>query len=264
MSGTRERHDVTDRSSTGLSEFTWYSRLAAWIGAAMLLVQSVLGRDAGIVTILAVLLLAIGFVCFCLGLALDHRVPGAALIVGARVPESRTTTRADRPIEPAGEISTLSAAVEPAAPPDEPAEQIVPEKPTSTPTAPAPVASGPGRRPKFRERARKGEKRSTAAEDLASTTNQAEPTIPERAVPDPAPPRRDPVFAGVATELLTSSNVWAGGACARCANTLMVGQLVATCPECGQVQHAICWMENHFHCAVPNCVGHGSLEAPDE
>jgi hypothetical protein len=56
-----------------VSEFTWYTRLATWAGALVLLVQSVTGRSTGIMTLIGVVLLAGGFAAFLSGLALDGR-----------------------------------------------------------------------------------------------------------------------------------------------------------------------------------------------
>jgi hypothetical protein len=56
-----------------LGEVTWYSRLATWAGALVLLVQSVTGRSTGIMTLIGVILLAGGFTAFLSGLVSDSR-----------------------------------------------------------------------------------------------------------------------------------------------------------------------------------------------
>lgn len=56
-----------------MSEFTWYARLAVWVGAVVLIVQSVTGRGLGAMTVIAVLLLTSGFAAFLVGLVMDAR-----------------------------------------------------------------------------------------------------------------------------------------------------------------------------------------------
>ncbi|HEX8918868.1 MAG TPA: hypothetical protein VF898_10225 [Chloroflexota bacterium] len=56
---------------SGMSEFTWYSRLAVWIGAAILLVQAVQKQGTSFITLVAVLLLSLGFLAFLAGLSRD-------------------------------------------------------------------------------------------------------------------------------------------------------------------------------------------------
>lgn len=76
-----------------MAEIVWYSRLAVLVGAAILLIQSVLGRAVGLLTFLAILLLCVGFVVFCISLALsevDIRRLAPAVVgegVEAAVPE---------------------------------------------------------------------------------------------------------------------------------------------------------------------------------
>jgi hypothetical protein len=261
-SGTHRDPGVTDRNSGGLSEFTWYSRLAAWIGAAMLLVQSILGRQAGPITFLAVVLLGIGFLCFLIGLAVDGHVPGTRLLLGADPTEtdsreapaemparSNAPRRSDAAPEPDASL-TMAA---------ETTERGKPGTKVSASPRTAPIAAGPARRPKFRERAKKSEsQRERRAESVPDSVY----------MPEPATGQAEPVVeaspVGVETELLTPTSVAVGAECPRCGSTLRVGQLSADCPICGRTHHAICWMENHFHCGAPDCAGHGSLEAPAE
>jgi hypothetical protein len=51
------------------SPLTWYGRLGVWLGAFMLLLQSVTGRGAGVTTVVAVAALTIGLTVFLAGLA---------------------------------------------------------------------------------------------------------------------------------------------------------------------------------------------------
>jgi hypothetical protein len=257
MLGTRRDPDVTDRSSAGMSEFTWYSRLAAWIGAAMLLVQSVLDRDAGPVTVLAVLLLGFGLLCFLIGLAVDSRAPGTEILLGTR-------TADQHPDETAAEVSEVSVRMQPALKTPEP-QVTAPPLPDpvqqrnvdAAPAASAPAASRPTRRPKFRERAKKTESRPAR-----QVESPPEPVPPQNAVVEQVQTPTASPSIGVPTEMLSSTSVLVGEACPRCGRPLQVGELAAGCPVCGRTHHALCWMENQFHCAAPDCTGHGSLEAP--
>jgi hypothetical protein len=126
-----------------------------------------------------------------------------------------------------------------------------------SPVAPDPVSRAPGRRPKFRERAKKTDSRPQPREKAA----QAPVPPPDRELQQ-VPARTGLPVTGVATELLSAEHVAVGTQCPRCASALLVGQLVAVCPVCGRANHATCWMENHFHCATPDCTGHGSLQEP--
>jgi hypothetical protein len=47
-----------------MNDVIWYSRFAVLVGALVLLVQAVAGRAQGLVTVVAVLLLCIGFLVF--------------------------------------------------------------------------------------------------------------------------------------------------------------------------------------------------------
>lgn len=255
----------TDHSSSRLGEFTWYSRLAAWIGAAMLLVQSILGRDAGPVTILAVLLLGIGFLCFLIGLAVDSRLPGTRLLIGpglsAAEPQSTASSRgATLQTESPSQSTQLQPAVKTVTPAT--GASVRAKKPEQKPSARAAASAqpvrGPGRRPKFRERAKKT--------DVQPEPRRVEPALePPPAEEPPMQPtttQAEPVPVGVPTEMLGPGHVGVGAECPRCGNALRLGQLAASCPVCGRTHHAVCWMENHFHCGALDCNGHGSLEAP--
>jgi hypothetical protein len=251
---------MTDQSSARLSEFTWYSRLAAWIGAAMLLVQSVLGRDAGPVTVLAVLLLGLGFLCFLIGLAVDSRVPGTGLLMGALPADEDSqeasgkapdTSIALQPKVDVPEPDVIAVTVSDSPKGEKPREYL--DQPPDTPT----VVAGSARRPKFRERAKKSDSRLERQSETV-----VEPVHPAERVPEPAAPVVEAVPVSVETEMLDPTSVSVGAECPRCGSSLRVGQLSASCPICGRTHHAICWMENHFHCEAPDCTGHGSLEAP--
>jgi hypothetical protein len=258
---------VTNHDASRLGEFTWYSRLATWIGAAMLLAQSIFGRSAGPVTVLAVFLLGVGFLCFLIGLAIDSRVPGTGLLLGPSRsdPETRSIPSAAgdparvEPTAPAFEPPGIPAASVTGAPRKEDLggakkDEKLPDRSAAASNRESQTS---GRRPKFRERAKKTEARPQPREETLP-----EPPVPEETVTQPAAPHVDTTPSGVATEMLTPENVMVGAECPRCESTLRVGQLVATCPVCGRTHHAICWMENHFHCGTPDCTGHGSLEAP--
>lgn len=54
-----------------LDNLLWYSRYAVWVGAIVLLLQSVTGRSIGLVSLLAVILLAGGLLLFLLTLSWD-------------------------------------------------------------------------------------------------------------------------------------------------------------------------------------------------
>jgi hypothetical protein len=228
----------------------------------MLLVQSVLGRQAGPVTVLAVLLLGIGFLCFLIGLAVDSRVPGARLQTRS-FPPVRDSHEA--PAEMSGKSigpRRSDTTPEPDASPMVAAEATEQEKPGTEFTASpgiAPAASSPARRPKFRERAKKSEsQRERRSESVLEPVQAPEPASEQ------AQPVVDAPSVGVETELLTPTSVAVGAECPRCGSSLRVGQLSADCPVCGRTHHAICWMENHFHGGAPDCIGRGSLEAPSE
>lgn len=251
---------MTDRRSGRLSEFTWYSRLAAWIGAAMLLVQSVLGRDAGFVTALAVCLLGIGFLCFLVGVAVDGRALGAGIPKGARPAEQLPKEAPDKTpgtsVEAPSAIEIPGPDVIPAFTSGSSQQEKPGKHPASRPEAAA-ASSGTARRPKFRERAKKTESRpERQVEAEPERARPAEP-VPAQFEPDVhAPP------VGVETELLNETSVSVGAECPRCGISLRVGQLSVGCPVCGWTHHAVCWMENKFHCGTPDCTGHGSLEEP--
>jgi hypothetical protein len=260
---------VTNHDASRLGEFTWYSRLATWIGAAMLLAQSLFGRSAGPVTVLAVFLLGVGFLCFLIGLVIDSRVPGMGLLLGP----SRTDPETLPGTSTAGDSTLIEPAASASELPDIPAAGVTSARqkgdsgagqrdqklPDRSNVASSRAAQTSGRRPKFRERAKKSEARP---QPRAETRPGAEPAVPDEPVSQVAAQHVDPAPIGVATEMLTPESVMVGAECPRCESTLRVGQLVATCPVCGRTHHAICWMENHFHCGTPDCAGHGNLEAP--
>jgi hypothetical protein len=251
---------MTDRRSAGLSEFTWYSRLAAWIGAAMLLVQSVLGRDAGPVTVLAVLLLGIGFLCFLVGLAMDSHVRGTELLVGSAYSQQGAQEVRDEQSGPSAPVLPTSVSVDvaasAAAAPDSPKRETSNSRRAAKANS-APTVSGPARRPKFRERAKRADARPTDR-----TETEPEVARPVEDYLEHAVTPVDTSSGSVRTETMTAASPPVGSDCPRCEDSLQVGQLAATCPVCGRAHHAVCWMEHHFHCAVPECTGHGSLEAP--
>ena len=50
--------------------------------------------------------------------------------------------------------------------------------------------------------------------------------------------------------------------CPACGLPVGTGQIAAVCSVCGTRHHAGCWIDRDFQCAVPDCTGSGSLEAP--
>ena len=55
-----------------MSSFTWYSRLAIWLGALILIIQAVLGESTNLVTLIGVLAVIVGLISFVVGLIWDH------------------------------------------------------------------------------------------------------------------------------------------------------------------------------------------------
>lgn len=47
-----------------LESLLWYSRYSVWVGAIVLTLQAITGRSVGLITLLAVLLLGLGFLAF--------------------------------------------------------------------------------------------------------------------------------------------------------------------------------------------------------
>lgn len=102
------------------SEFTWYSRFAIWAGAAVILAQSVAGRGAGLMSLLAVLLMGGGLVAFLAGLAWDTYAPASAVPAqkADETPEPHAPTATAVTASMPQEVATVA----PHAPePDEPA-----------------------------------------------------------------------------------------------------------------------------------------------
>jgi hypothetical protein len=60
---------------TSMSEILWYSRLALWTGAIVLVLESVTGRSAGWLAAIAVVLLLGGLVGLVVGLVSQERGP---------------------------------------------------------------------------------------------------------------------------------------------------------------------------------------------
>lgn len=56
-----------------MSDFVWYSRTVLWVGAFALLVEAVTGRSEAVITVIATICLAGGFVGFLIGLAVSGR-----------------------------------------------------------------------------------------------------------------------------------------------------------------------------------------------
>lgn len=95
---------------------------------------------------------------------------------------------------------------------------------------------------------------------------------PAQAVPPVAPEAKPPAAKSapavraapeiVQTDRLAVDSPLVGASCAVCARRFRGGQVIVRCPECGAVQHASCWTDNGFACAVDGCSGRGSLAAP--
>jgi hypothetical protein len=214
-----------------VSELTWYSRFAVWVGAVVLLVQAIAGRGAGLMSLVATLLLGIGLVGFLAGLVVDARQSEA--VVGVPIREE-------------------SVEAESVAPPrDEPTDEPALVVPVATEGIPVEVDAAPTLSP-------------------AEETAQAVAPEPVAQVPEPAPapassaaraPRR--TASRIPTERLDDDSPLAGETCIHCGDPLSPGDVVAVCPVCFEPQHAHCWVENHFRCSTPGCVGAGRLRAPD-
>ncbi len=250
---------MAEQSRDALSDFTRYSRLSAWLGAAVLLVESVLGHSVGAITLAAVLLLGIGFVCFLVGMIVDARLPGASLLVPDLPPY-------ESGLEPS---TALSSPVRAPSPPKEPASvagssvetsDMLEKSPSRSKTVSSPVPAGdervtPVRRPKFRERGKRVDR-------TGEPTNVQPPTAPVEPVESAASHVAESnlhVRTGVATVVEAET----AGVCPKCESPIAVGQFVAYCPVCGATHHAACWVEHRFRCSVPGCAGHGSLDEPD-
>lgn len=76
---------------------------------------------------------------------------------------------------------------------------------------------------------------------------------------EPAATARD---TALQTQRLATDSPLVGASCAVCGKRLRAEQVIVRCPECAAVQHASCWTENGFACAVEGCTGQGSLRAP--
>jgi hypothetical protein len=80
-----------------LNEFTWFSRLAVWVGCIILLAQAIAGRAAGFMTFIGVLSLTLGFVLFIgalswpglltlvSSLSVQYSITPSAIVAGERV-----------------------------------------------------------------------------------------------------------------------------------------------------------------------------------
>jgi hypothetical protein len=213
--------------ATRVSELTWYSRFAVWVGAVVLLVQAIAGRGAGLMSLIATLLLGLGLVVFLVGLVADARRPGA--IAAGPVEEA-----ADAAVEAETPATLVESRSEP-----EPVDSIPVERSAAvseSDAAPAELAT-PGTEP--------------AAREAAPVSVDAPKPTPRRAAPR------------IATERLDIESPLLGELCVHCGEALTAGEVVAVCPVCFEPQHGACWVENHFRCSTPGCTGAGRLQAPD-
>jgi len=214
-----------------MSEFTWYSRLAIWAGAAVLLVQSASGRSVGLMTVTGVVLLAAGLVFFVGGLLAD-----------ARRPLSTTTDPAKTPAETGAgsKAARRTRDVQPAAsPPSESPQDRVEYSHVDDVMVAEPTVRGEA---------------------------SAAPPGPVLA-PAAVPLERDVAARGVVdrveTRELAEGDAELTATCTRCGRVFEVGQVVAVCPRCAHLHHASCWIDHRFHCSHEGCEGRGSLEAPN-
>lgn len=159
----------------------WYSRYSVWVGAIVLVVQSVTGRSVAAISLLGVLMLAVGFVSFVGALSYEGLLRSAVPLA---------------------------------------AESVAAKEPVLSPPAVLAVES----------------------------------------VVAPAAESRLPIT--LQTQRLAADSPLVGASCAVCAKRLTSGQVIVRCPECGAVQHASCWTDHGFACAVENCGGRGSLTGP--
>lgn len=217
--------------SSGMSEFTWYSRLAVWAGVAILLVQSASGRSVGLMTVTGVLLLAAGLVFFVGGLLAD-----------ARRPLSMTPDLAETPAATSAgpKAARGKRGVQPAAPPlSESPEDRIERAHVDDVTVPEP----PGR------------------EEATAAT--LEPVLAAAAVPLDTDPGARVATDRVETRELAEGDAELTASCTRCRRVFEAGQVVAVCPRCAHLHHASCWIDHRFHCSRQGCEGRGSLEAPN-
>jgi hypothetical protein len=207
-----------------MSELTWYGRFAVLVGAAVLLVQSVAGRGAGLMSLASVVLMAGGLLGFLAGLVWD----------------ARQERRSEENEAPATEASGISIAT----------------------SEPEPTEIGPpGADSPTLEESREPSRAEEAAEepDVVLDAKEVEVVAP-RAVQPPISPRAQ--HRGVETREIAAGSWLADITCVRCSLAFGVGAVIALCPVCDRPQHASCWIENRFRCSTPGCSGHGSLEAP--
>jgi hypothetical protein len=212
-----------------VSEITWYSRFAIWVGAIVLLVQAVAGRGAGFMSLVSIVLMLVGLAGFLFGLMWDEREPRLIREEAATVPN----------VEPDSE-ETRATEVEAAhRPPEEVA--VLPQPPAQASTPP--------------EHAQVPIEEDQAAAGQVSIEPEVQTTTAPAGHAASASNR-------VETEEIAIGSVLIGRSCIRCGNPLLLDQMAATCPVCRNPQHAGCWIENHFRCSTPGCSGRGSLEAP--
>lgn len=100
----------------------WYSRYAVWVGAIVLLIQSVTGRSVGLISLFGVVLLAAGFLVFLAALSWQG-LPTPPVIAGPVAPGPA--------VEPREEPSPARTA------------RPEPEAPGAPPTQPIPIDTPP-------------------------------------------------------------------------------------------------------------------------
>jgi hypothetical protein len=233
-----------------MSEVTWYGRFAVWVGAVVLLVQAVAGRGAGLMSLIATLLLAVGIAVFLVGLVIDASAAPAPLVSDVGASEADRlgeTAESDAPAVPVGldpsttlELPEASIALQAADAQEDVEEAQPPPEERDTPVTAAEVdrPEGPGAHPDV----------------LAASA-----TAPDLAPVEPAPRR----LGRIPTERLDDRSPLLGDDCVHCGHALVAGDVVAVCPLCFEPQHAQCWIDNHFRCSTPNCAGAGRLLSPD-
>ncbi len=128
-----------------MSDFTWYTRLLTWVGAMVLLIESITGRPFALITVLAVIMLAAGLLLFAGGLAFEGRFTPLQFATIGEAPRQETDQIA--PVVSAVAAPSRATATEEEARPDRAIEwPPIPQEAvgeTAAPLAPAPPMSRP-------------------------------------------------------------------------------------------------------------------------
>lgn len=95
-----------------LDSLLWYSRYAVWVGALVLLVQSVTGRSIAIISVVAVLMLAAGFIAFVGALSWAGMLPATHLPTLSQEPLAGRRSETNESVDPASSALRVSDAAE--------------------------------------------------------------------------------------------------------------------------------------------------------